>query len=311
MVDCLRKIALCLVLLSLAGPVHAGDAVPPLPLYVDLLGKVAQALRAVDDSSHIGFLGPGIVDTLAGKITIIESFKNKYSSLGDFKTKAHWSRTEVAKQDLTNDRELNNALDGVMEILKQLRNNPEIDSNTIALWDSLQLYRLHYSQEAGLKKLQRYENKYGPNSAQLNPVEGFLNIIVFQCLPGFKLNSQGPGPLEFISSYSSSYVTAYDAETGKTFDDIGVVSAFEIGLRCYFFGGSWGQQGCKGILKPGYATAGLLITGEARGFFKWPLRGKESYGIFASWGGLKAGYIPGGNYRILLSRQFQLVPYLF
>ena len=156
----------------------------------------------MDDSAHIGFLGPGMVDTLAKKITIIESFKNKYSSLGDFKTKAHWSRTEVAKQDLTNNRELNNALDGVMAILGKLKDSLVIDDSTIALWDSLHFYRVRYSQEAGIKKLQRYEKKYGPQSAQLNPVEGFLNIIAFQSLPGFRLNSQGPGPLEFISSYS-------------------------------------------------------------------------------------------------------------
>ncbi len=312
MADCVKKISLGLVLLCLAGPVVAGDAVLSLPQYVSLLGRVATSMMAVKAAVSLDSIAPGLGDTLAAEIIVIERFANKYSALNEFKTKAHWAETDVVKHDLTNNRDLNNALDGVMEILKHLEGNPSVDNSTIALRDSLHLYRLHYSYEAGMKKLQRYGKKYGPQSARLNPVDGMLNIFLLQYLPGFRPDSTGPGPLEFISAYSSSYVTAYNAETEKLFKDIGIVSALEIGVRYYFLGEGWGEEGFwKGIAKPGFATAGLLVTGEEAGFFKSPLKGKESYGLFLSWGGLKAGYIVGDNSRILLSRQFQVVPYLF
>lgn len=206
-----------------------------------------------------------------------------------------------------------------LQFVKRTANDDTVDSLLAALGRPLLTAPVRELQESQLKasiqqsreKLVRYEKKYGPNSAGLNLAESAVNLFVLRGCRLFGTGENGPGPLEFISSYSSSYVSAVEAGSGKTLDDLGVFSAFELGLRCYFFGGNWGQGGCQGVLKPGYATAGLLVTGEAGGFFKWPLRGRESYGIFASWGGFKAGYTAGPDRRVLLSRQFQLVPYLF
>jgi hypothetical protein len=176
----------------------------------------------------------------------------------------------------------------------------------------LQEEQLKASIKQSQQKLDRYQKKYGPNSGRLNLMESAFNFYLLRSLALFGTGEDGPGPLEFIASYSTAYVATYDAETKKMAKDLPVVSAFELGARYYFLGQGWGEEGfCNGILKPGYATAGLMITGDTGGFMTWPLRGKQSYGVFASWGGFKAGYIAGASHRVLLSRQFQVVPYLF
>lgn len=283
-------------------------------------------LSAIHDSMEIV---PGLVDMspydkaeLLRSVAVIDSAKRYFAAARQQAGYRTILRAESGdywlsvKKLQSRDPELYHAL----QFVKRTANDDEMDSALSASGHPkltapvrvLQESQLIASIKQSQKKLNRYEKKYGPNSARLNPVESAFNFFVFRKCSLFGTGESGPGPLEFISSYSSSYVTAYDAETGKTFDDIGVVSAFEVGLRYYFLGENWGQEGfCNKLKKPGYATAGLLVTGEASGFFTWPLRGKESYGVFASWGGLKAGYIAGDNSRILLSRQFQIVPYLF
>ena len=42
-----------------------------------------------------------------------------------------------------------------------------------------------------------------------------------------------------------------------------------------------------------------------------PWRGKSRYGVFLGWGELKVAYLAGTDQRLLVTQQFQLVPWVF
>jgi|GEM_PF-6295752 len=314
-----RIIFTAVVLIFFRTFVHAGDdnrtLSPDIAMFSAIHDSMTEVAKLVD-------LVPYERAELERSLAVIDSAK-KYMTLAQqnagYKAilRAEGSGYWLSVKHLQSS---DSVLYRALQFVKKTANDPIIDSMLQAIGrDNLTapVYKFQKEQlEASLKqsqvKLDRYEKKYGPKSARLNLAEAAVNLFVLRGCSLFGTGENGPGPLEFISAYSSSYVTAYDAEAKKTFDDIGVVSAFEIGLRYYFLREGWGEEGfCNILCKPGFATAGLLITGEEAGFLKSPFRGKEALGFFISWGGLKAGYTGGDNSRILLSRQFQVVPYLF
>jgi len=287
---------------------------------IDLLSAIHDSMTV---TSNLVELSTDSRKELVGSLSTIDSVRRYLVSVNkntDYKTilRMEGSNYWLGVRQL---RTENPPVYQALQFVKKVANDESVQSQLEAIGRlnlitpvviNLQRLQLKASLEQSREKLNRYEKKYGPGSARLNIAESAVNFFFLRNVPLFGTGDDGPGPLEFISAYSSSYVTAYNAETEKLFKDIGIVSALEIGVRYYFLGEGWGEEGFwNGIAKPGFATAGLLVTGEEAGFFKSPLKGKESYGLFLSWGGLKAGYIVGDNSRILLSRQFQVVPYLF
>jgi len=169
---------------------------------------------------------------------------------------------------------------------------------------AFQTAQLDLSIEDSVRVLRMYERKFGPASARLNGIEVLLNYAM-QRLPGFGPNAASePGPLEVIASYSPTYLTYGDGEPR-------MVSVSELGLRHYFFGESWGGSGLKGVIRPAYMTAGLAVASEDDGAMRWPWRGDARLGGFVSWGQLKVAYVAGENQRLMVSRQFQIVPWAF
>lgn len=169
---------------------------------------------------------------------------------------------------------------------------------------AFQSAQLDLSIEDSERVLRMYERKFGPSSARLNGMEVLANYAL-QRLPGFGPNAASePGPLEVIASYSPTYVTYADGEPR-------MVSVSEFGIRHYFFGERWGGSGLKGVIRPAYMTAGLAVASEADGAMRWPWRGEARLGGFLSWGQLKVAYVAGDNQRLMLSRQFQIVPWAF
>lgn len=174
----------------------------------------------------------------------------------------------------------------------------------LAPWTQFYRALLERSRDESLEKLRRYERKFGPTSARLNGVEVLLNYAV-QGVPRFGPDAQGwPGRFEAVAAYSPSYLTWSEG-------DARIVSVGEFGLRAYFFGESWGRAGPEGLLRPAFATFGLAITSERDSPLRWPWQGDARIGAFVSWGELKVAYVTGPNARVLVSRQFQLVPLLF
>jgi hypothetical protein len=151
-----------------------------------------------------------------------------------------------------------------------------------------------------LEKLRRYERKYGPGSPRLNGAEVLLNYGA-QWLPGFRPNVEGwPGALEVVASYVPVYLTIVDGQ-GRA------VAVGELGLRRYLWNRNFGTS----LLKPAYLSLGLAVAGERDGAMAWPLSGERRFGAFFGWGEAKIAWIGGKEKRVLLTRQMQLVPWVF
>jgi len=165
------------------------------------------------------------------------------------------------------------------------------------------------------EKLRRYEAKYGSRSARLNGLEAVLNFYVLQTIPPFRGNENGPSPYEFIVSYSTSYVSVYLPGQTQLAPEPMLGSVFELGLRRYNLTKGWGQSGLVSqFLKPAYWTAGLAISPERTGFFKSPFESGSRYGVFGSYGDIKVAWVglnDSKNSEILLTRQFQFIPWVF
>lgn len=191
----------------------------------------------------------------------------------------------------------------VREALEAATSSAEA-SQILAPVTAFQLEELSISINNSIRVVRMYERKFGPNSARLNGAETILNYGL-QRVRWFGPNDDGePGPLEAIASYSPTYMSYVD---GKAV----MVSASEIGLRRYFFGDHWGRRGIKGLMRPAFATLGLAVAGEKDGALQWPWQGDSRLGGFVSWGELKVAYVAGENRRLMVSRQFQIVPWVF
>jgi hypothetical protein len=167
--------------------------------------------------------------------------------------------------------------------------------------------RVRGTRDGALERLARYERKLGPTAPKLNGPEVFLNYLAQRFLPGFRPTPLGgPSPLEVVASYSPGYVTRTEGKSEPV-----PVSTSEFGLRFYLFGDAFGKTGTAGLLLPSYVTFGVLTASDRNGALVWPWRGRDHSGVFMSWGTIKIGYINRDNGRVLVSRQFQAVPFLF
>ncbi len=179
----------------------------------------------------------------------------------------------------------------------------------------LQYLQLENAKQKNMEKLERYRVKYGPGSARLNLLEAGLNFLVLPYIPGFGANENGPGHWELITAYNTGYLAAFATGSSDFTSTPTLVSTLEFGLRYYIYAQGWGEESVwQRMLKPAYCTAGLAIASREDGFLKWHFTNNARLGIFASYGDFKfalVGMNDWDNSRLLLSRQFQFVPYLF
>ncbi|MDA1080692.1 MAG: hypothetical protein O2973_03290 [Gemmatimonadetes bacterium] len=162
------------------------------------------------------------------------------------------------------------------------------------------------SQALLLANLKEFEKKFGPTAPKLNIVEVGLNYAA-QRLAAFRPNARGgPSPLELVASYVPDYVATVDGNAR-------VVTAAEIGLRYYFVGEGWGPLDGGGMLRPGHTSLGLAVAGANDGALQSVWRGEPRFGAFVAWGNIKFAVVGlgGDAQRILLSRQFQKIPWVF
>ena len=161
------------------------------------------------------------------------------------------------------------------------------------------------SRDSALARLRRYERKLGPSSARLNAPEVLLNYAAQRWVPGFGPRPlSGPGPLELVASYVPTYATIVDKR-------LQAVSASEFGIRWYMFGEKFGAQGVKGLLFPSYWSAGALVVSDRNGALVWPWDGRTRTGAFVSWGTVKVGHVGGRRGEWIVSRQVQIIPFVF
>ena len=170
----------------------------------------------------------------------------------------------------------------------------------LAPLEAFNFARRNQSIATSLEKLRRFERKFGPDSPRLNFVEVILNYGA-QWLPGFAPNGDGwPGALEVVASYVPTYLTVADG-SGRA------VSVAELGLRRYL----WGRDFGTSVFKPAYFSVGLAVAGERDRVLASPWRGDARVGAFFGWGGAKLAYVGGREKRLMITRQMQVVPWVF
>ncbi len=161
------------------------------------------------------------------------------------------------------------------------------------------------ARDRALVRLSNYERKLGPGSAKLNVVELLLNYGAQRFVPGFSPSvTRGPSPIELVASYVPTYGTV----EGKK---LAAASATEFGARWYLFGDQWGKDGVAGLLRPSFLSVGALVASDKSGALAWPWDGHTRTGAYVSWGELKVGYVPGRKGAWLVSRQMQVLPFVF
>ena len=195
-------------------------------------------------------------------------------------------------------------------ILKRLQDDPNFDTAAIAdmfrAYEQVDALLQQRALEQARDRLGRYERKFGPGSVQLNALEVGIAYLL-QRAKGFGYDPDvGPGPLEVIASYTTTYFS-------YAHEEVQLVSAAEFGVRHYNFGGSWGRSGFPGLLKPGHWSVGAVWAGEKDGPLVLPGSGGSRFGVFGAWGDVKVAYVHGANnsWRLLVSRQFQILPLMF
>jgi len=173
--------------------------------------------------------------------------------------------------------------------------------------NDLQVQQTRASLEQSMERLRHFEIKYGPNSARLNLLEAAVNHFLLRGIPAFGVDENGtPGPLELIMAYNAAYLN-YNKNANSS-NDFLLLAAAELGLRHYFFFRNWGKGN---YLKPAYFSIGALVAAEKSGFLRNPFEGDAQWGAFLSWGDFKLAYTFGDDNRLLLSKQFQVLPFLF
>jgi hypothetical protein len=171
---------------------------------------------------------------------------------------------------------------------------------------AFQTAQLEVAHREALLRLHAFEVKYGPGSPTLNVVE-ILENFWLQRVPPFKPGGHGPSPWEMASLYSTTYLTT--VEGAATF-----VSVVELGLRHYDFSYDPDvKAGLRSYLVPRYWTAAFVIGDGEDGALRLPFRRAPRFGGSLSWGDLKVAYLHGDDerWRLLVSRQLQVIPHLF
>jgi len=154
--------------------------------------------------------------------------------------------------------------------------------------------------------LKAFEKKYGPTAPRLSVVEVGLNYLA-QRFPAFRPSALGaPSPLEIVANYAPDYLTMVG-------NDARAVTAAELGFRYYLFGDGWGELDDGGLARPGFAAAGVAVSGGDDGALQSVWRGRPRFGAFIAWGNIKVAAVGVGGPapRWLVTRQFQKVPWVF
>lgn len=194
------------------------------------------------------------------------------------------------------------SITGLSQLLAEESISKELFDSIDGPMEELQTRQLGIALKDKLERLRKFEIKFGPESAKLNLVEVGLNYWILGGLDWFGIDDgDTPGPLEMIAAYNTAYLTR---DAGSP-----LVSGAEVGVRIYVFAKGWGEGN---PLKPAYLSLGALVSGEEDGVLQFPGEGGTRIGAFAAWGSVKAAWLfIGDNNRLLLTKQFQLIPFLF
>lgn len=187
------------------------------------------------------------------------------------------------------------------------------DDRILSLREPITAYQRHQVQKAferNENKLARYEQRFGPTSPKLNILEAGLTYAL-QAVPGFGPSDNGPGFIEPVFRYSTTYAVLYTDRSQDIPNSLIFGSLWECGMRFYWYSDANDSPSFWSLLKPLSIGVGAAFAASQRDWFF--LINDETFdpGLFVDLGAIKAAMTFGDNPRIFVGRQFQLVPHLF
>lgn len=248
------------------------------------------------------------LDTLPIDAVARASMASRESGRASFLRVARWSsRSAVAVLAPSEGAALDSLARISLQFLPELLEQRVSADSTDALLAPISAFnraRLTESLAQSLEKLRRYEQKFGPQSPKLNAAEVALNFVA-QSLPPFRPSADGwPSAFEVIASYVPTYLTERDGR-------VQAWTVLEAGIRRYSFGEGWGADGWSGVIRPGHVSAGLAVINGTAGALGEPWRGDPRLGAFVAWGSAKIAFVGGDGPRLLITRQVQIIPFVF
>jgi hypothetical protein len=266
------------------------------------LDSVSAMLRAAD-------AGPITIDALASIIT------KQHPTFGDV---ARWSpqpRTAWAEpwffDALVRLRRIANAAGSGIGPQLVAKFGAATADHFIAPMDELETKVLRNAQAINAEKLRRYEIKFGPESARLNIAEVIINYLIER--PSWSPlapDDNGPSPVELLTSYSTSGLTASHSLDNKLRAHL--VAGAHAGFRYYRFNEKLvAGNALQTFLSPKYFGAGAFFMGSQDRTLISPFENGHRTGGFLDWGAARAGFTVGKDWRIVLGVGKQILPYLF
>ena len=321
-------------LLSLGLALSAGVAArpsaaqsPARPTYT--LEDVLTSLRKGADTLDLGRVNPAqdrALDSVSAMLRAADAGPLTIDALASIITKRHPSFSDVARWSpqprvawtepwffdaLVRLRRIANAAgSGIGPQLVAKFGAPAAD-HFIAPMDELQTKVLQNAQAINGEKLRRYEIKFGPESARLNIAEVIVNYLIERpswspLAPG----ENGPSPIEVLTSYSTSGLTASHSLDDKLRAHL--VAGAHAGLRYYRFNEKLVQgNALQNFLSPRYFGAGAFFMGSQDRTLISPFETGHRTGAFLDWGAARAGFTVGKDWRVVLGVGKQILPYLF
>jgi hypothetical protein len=160
--------------------------------------------------------------------------------------------------------------------------------------------------ERAQQRLNRYDIKYGPGAPPLNGVEVVVNYLL-QGVPGFGPGEDGPGPLEFVASYSTTGAT----NTNAQLKGVRLISSSRFGVRVYDFGHTRSGKSILGALVPTDYSIGWSAIAGANAPLQSPLAKSLRGGVFVGLGALYGAYTRVGGNQVVVGLSQQLLPFTF
>jgi hypothetical protein len=159
-------------------------------------------------------------------------------------------------------------------------------------------------------RLFRYEQRYGKHAPDLNLLEAGVAYALQGFYP-FGPNESGPGSLEPVARYSTTWALAYMDKTVDLPREFTVAALWEIGLRWYWYSAPEARPSFLSLLKPEFIAAGYATAASKRDWFFFVNDEPFDPGFFVDIGVFKVAMTFGDNDRVFIGRQFQIFPHVF
>jgi polyhydroxyalkanoate synthesis regulator protein len=315
-----RLKTLVIVLLASCGLVATDAAAATVK---DLLDTVSQAVTSAQDTTKAAAAQAVAEQERRNQEDLLASLARAQTALGDARTTLteagvlEHDITAFAKQYVTPDAlalarrrqhqftaRIDEAIDTIMAVSQSILPESALTQQLRDQVNALHVPGIDAGQQWNLETLRLLERKYGPKSAKLNGIE-VLAAYVLQRNSAFGVDATGrPGPFEVVCAYVPTYLTRSD-ETMR------VVGVAEVGMRQYIFKQTWGGNGRFAFLRPGYVSYGMAVSGREDDPMRPPWQGASRFGAFFGWGAMKVAWLGGDDQRVLVTQQFQMLPFIF